>query len=1143
MLFEIAKAIISTPTDSKTGRVDYDRVPSGASIWITVTNPQSPLHGRPILITKRPDGLFAITGGSGFAAQGRRHMVLTGKPKKTRRDEELEEAIEEAKQYNEPLLAASKELDRAAREEIRVAADGMLESLGLSRANKQQFLDLRDEVQNYVEDILDDGSKEEAKRLTDTVMRHVVQAERQISERVQRQREHNVVKVGKRLQRLREQNEFINEEEILSDLAEEPMPEFPVTLPDFSSIADLTPEEQELQIANYFDDRVEDFFDEDRIDYEPGESSPEVTLGTTVKPLEINSLDKLEDSVSKVRAYWEKRAQREEIKRGLKDIPLAQAVPSTLAGLEQVIGTASVNFSIDEIESKIMEEQERWIRQSSALALYDALGEYWNDDTSLYDKISDRDKADTVMKFHVDAGAATALAAVAKEHLGYSLDTMRLIKNGNLELAATAVALEIRNEFGDDAGKYQGIVEKVRNFNVKNQQETEQRALDRHGQLKQHWATIQQQKQEGDLLDRVRISSLESDSLIEQRRNLGNALGSLQASATFYDALERFRTARDDVVSIHVGGNPADAESVINNLKIRKNYAVDSSDPDNIKINLGMASLRGLVTRGKDVTAKRDQFEKIKTDMSGVVEDDAGNLIVENYDVPMWKNTFIDEGGTERDYKWRVEQRNDINWLMEATKPSSENPTGRGGGMITRVVGAGKTNTALGFFANKINEDPNYRALIAVPKGRAQQWHGELERFTNLKSVYIPDGTPKEQIDAALANSKPGTVYIMGHREASRSHDILEAIQTDPDSEGKFSGIVIDEPQEMIARGLSGNVGALGKRIMKLPVEHRVGLTATPARRNPLEAYDMVKWAAGSSRDIGSKASFRRTFSGFGSGTNAQDSAIRKAYFETIQPFVSGDRITTPNFKVEHSSESFGRSPEQISRQREIESQSGEYINDRRRAIIAEARRDSRHPLRRFANWETTLPRRATELARREVAERHQENIDNGSAATNSKMQALRGSLEQNRDKKHVIFVDSAVQRKTMVDMLQDMGYGSNEIKNIASTTTSISGQRMADRAKAFRTDPNVNIIMIDRSSASGYNLQSGDFLHVVGSPADAATYLQAQGRVARMPREGDVNIKTYRYADNPVEQAHWNDIETQLKVLRAAAPGMFPGE
>ena len=88
----LQKAVISTPMDPKAGKFNADAVPIGASIWLTVSNPESPLHGRHILITKRPDNLFVLTGGGGqkkdIEIEARRHIVLTGTPKKTRRDEE-----------------------------------------------------------------------------------------------------------------------------------------------------------------------------------------------------------------------------------------------------------------------------------------------------------------------------------------------------------------------------------------------------------------------------------------------------------------------------------------------------------------------------------------------------------------------------------------------------------------------------------------------------------------------------------------------------------------------------------------------------------------------------------------------------------------------------------------------------------------------------------------------------------------------------------------------------------------------------------------------------------------------------------------------------------------------------------------------
>tara|TARA_Y100000310_G_scaffold321045_1_gene378152 strand:- start:2602 stop:6114 length:3513 start_codon:yes stop_codon:yes gene_type:complete len=1138
---KLSKAVITTPMTDE-GKFDAESVPNGATVWITVTDPQSPLHGRPIMITRRPDGLFAITGGAGQdeETEARRHMVLTGSPKRTKRDKELEDEIEEAKAYNEPLISARRELETESRKEIKEAADTMMQALGLQDPNKKELLSRRDEIQNHIESVLGEENKDQSKRVTDAIMRNAVKAERSIKDRVQRERQRAVFQLGKRLQRLRE-------EDVASAIQEE-MPQMYGTvdavLPDIENLADMTPQEQEHEIVRHFDQQTEDFFDEDRIEQTSGEDTPSLTLGETVQePLNLKSREDLEQAVSAVQDYWGKRSKAEQLKSELKRIPLAKATPSTLAAMKQEVEAAQQPFSVEDAEGRVVRDIENWTRNNTALALYDAIGEYWNDDRSLVDRIFSKDRQDTVMQFHVNTGAATALAALAKEHLGLRLDTGRLVDKANLELASTAVAFQIRQKYLRNAQGYDDIVSQVRQHNAQNQRATEARALDRHQRLKDQYDTIQQQKEGKELLDEVKISSLEADNIIEQRKNLGSAFGSLQASATFYDALTKLRTATDDVVTVNVGSDPKDAEAFASRMGLREGkYIIDNmSDPDNVSVSMNYSALGRLITSEKDMQAKHDIYENLKTDMAGVVEDDNGNMVVDNYDVPGWKKTFIDESGTERDYNWRVEQRNDINWLREATQKTAENPDGRGGGLITRVVGAGKTNTSLGFFAHQLAENPDYKGLVVVPRGRAQQWHDEAKKFSDLNIELIPDTTAKDTVEELLANTKPGTIYLMGHREAARSHALLEAMQTNSEMKASFDGLVIDEPQELQARGQSGNIGAMGKRLMKLPMRHRVGLTATPARKNPLEAYDLIKWTQGSSKEIGSKASFNRTFSGFGSGTNAQDTAISDLYFKSIKPYISGDRITNPDFEVNHDSIDVSRSSTQVRNQRRIEAGSAAHIDKRRREIADEVRANPNHTMRRAQNWQSTLNRRATERARKEVEEQHQANIDGGDFNQNAKIQALRSELGKNPDSKHVVYVDSKTQRSAIAGMLADMGMGRNQIKNIASTATgSISGRDMAKRVKAFKDDPNVNIMLIDQSSASGYNLQVADTMHIVGNPVDAANYLQAQGRVARMPRKGDVGIKTYRYQDDPLSASKWNDLDAQLKVLRAAAPGMF---
>ena len=453
--------------------------------------------------------------------------------------------------------------------------------------------------------------------------------------------------------------------------------------------------------------------------------------------------------------------------------------------------------------------------------------------------------------------------------------------------------------------------------------------------------------------------------------------------------------------------------------------------------------------------------------------------------------------------------------MLATTEKSADNPTGEGGGLITRTVGAGKTNTALGFFAHKMQENSDYKSIVAVPKGRAQQWFDEANRFMTLPEgmniQLIPEGASKSDVDDILLSSAKGTLFITGHRELSRSHEMLGKIQTNAElgeKIGKFGGICIDEPQELQARGQSGNMGALGRCLMKLPIDHRVGLTATPARRSPLEVYDLIKWSSGAT-DIGAKTTFQHTFGGFGSGTNAQDTAIRKVFYETIAPYISGDRITQPTFKVNSDTIDITRTDSQIARQKEIESTRDKTISEHQKTLMDEARENPNHRLRRGANWETTLPRRAKAEARKEVEKQHQENMDGGDWQNNGRLVALREQLEGASDKKHVVYIDSGTQRNALTEMLKDMGYNQNQIKSIASTTYSsgLSGREMSDRVKKFRKG-DIPFILIDSKSSSGYNLQNGDQLHVIGTPPEAANYVQAQGRIARMPRKGDVDIK-----------------------------------
>lgn len=1192
-LLNLSKAVVSTPM-SDAGKFNAKGVETGDSVWITVNDPESPLRGRPILITKRPDGLFSLTGGGGQSkdVEARKHIVLTGTPKESKRDKELKSQISEAEEINSEVVAEKRGIEQEARDSLKQAANAMTAALGISKVDSQKLLDKKDEVQLHVENILGEESSAEAKRITDTIMRQANQANRKISTGVQRERQSVLVKIGRKIRSMRESDSeesvdtniipdtFIPQGTAIDDVIEsEPLnvesldeindalrkfETVSIPLPDISQLKELTPSKQESVIANHFDKQVQSFFDgtdseldtlegEDSISEKEDEEIVTVDLGTEVsEPLEIKSQEQLEEAIDKTREYFERRREVQLQSERLKKVPLAVVTPSTLSTLRDAIEAVDVSIDDDELESLTRDNFNGWNRNNQSLAFYDAIGEFWNDSVSLTEEISGAgSKVQSTMKFHMDSGAATALAVLAKEHLGLKIDTRKLMEKGNIELAAASVAWAMRDKYKNDASKLDEIIDSIRTANSTNLSETEKKALERHSNLSKQMEEIQKQKESGELLDKIKISDLERNNLVEQRINLGVSLGSMQASSTLFDQLVKVRTAKDNVLTLNAGENRRDAETIVSNLRLKEgSYDIQPTEAGTWSVLLSSDGLEKHTSQEKDLQLKHDKYDKIKTDETGLSEDDDGNVIVEDFNVPFWNDSFVPEGETDKkiDYKWRAEQRNDINWLLATTEKTDDNPLGEGGGLITRTVGAGKTNTALGFFAYKMQENPEYKSIVAVPKGRAQQWFDEANRFMTLPSgmniELIPEGASKSDVDDILLNSKPGTMFITGHRELSRSHSMLNEIQTNSElgeTIGKFGGICIDEPQELQARGQSGNMGALGRRLMKLPIDHRVGLTATPARRSPLEVYDLVKWSSGA-KDIGAKTTFQRTFSGFGSGTNAQDTAIRKVFYETIAPYISGDRITQPSFKVNSDTIDVNRTDSQIQRQRDIESGRETTIATRRQELITEAQGNPSHRLRRGANWETTLPRNATREARKEVESQHQENMDGGDWQNNGRLVALKEQLEGASDKKHVVYIDSKTQRNALTSMLKDMGYTANQIKNIASTTTSISGKEMAQRVKAFRKG-DIPFILIDSKSSSGYNLQNGDQLHVIGTPPEAANYVQAQGRIARMPRKGDVDIKTYRYGDSPTEQAHWNDLDAQIKLLRATAPGLFRGQ
>jgi 2'-5' RNA ligase len=1154
----ISKAVIQTP-QGKDGSVDYDKVPINQSIWVTVTR-AGPLAGRHILITKRPDGLFAITGGAAYAQikdkygtettpASLRHLVMGGNPQKNVEEEKIDEAVEEREKFNEPLMEKKKELMAEEKKRLSESFEEFKNSVGMSETLSSAKL--KTQREDLVKHAHKAGlSEDEAYSYASSIIRHVAAANRQQTE--QRSREIGVkeLKLFESLREMKDKNPAKTAEEIakFNSETEDFRSGIKIELPSPEQFKGLSKEEIDGKTGDFINEKITEAINPDTSEKTLDEElkteglipegipveTPTIEILPESKKIDIKNIDSLKNSVDKFKNFHQVQNEINAVKHLLKPKTFAQVTPELLEQMTlsvKAIIPEATDLDIQEIEQSY---QDQYQQNNSALAFYSALGDFWNDKTALTQK---ENRIDNGLGEYINSGATGALAALTGKYFGKRFEAATLIEKTSIETAALVAAHQLRDELKNEVSKYNEIINKVAKFNNDNQIKTEKEALTQHKELKDKYATIQSEKAKGTLTSEAFLLDAQVSNLLEQKNNLGTALGSLQASAAFLEALIVARDAKDSNVSIDFGKDRNGALMRQNELGLGSKSKIDDSNPNHNRLVTNASALKRFAKGQEVIKENYDKNEKLKSDMSGTFTDDEGKVFVKEYKVPFW-NDEIDDNGKKIQHFFRAEQRNDIEFLKN-----------QGGGLITRPTGTGKTNVALGFFANKIAEDSNYSALAVVPKGRVSQWVEEAHRFTKLPIVEIPEGLNKEKRAEIIAQIKPGQVAVISHRDAVYSYNTLDAGMKS--KQGLFKGMVIDEPQELASKSVKGNMSASVRKLTHLPVDNRIALTATPARDHLIEAYDLVNWASHHDSALGPRSRFQKIYGGYGSGTNAQDSTLAQMIYKEISPFMSGDRLTNPNFKVKHDEVKIKKTSVQDDNMRDLEDNADKYIASERANFIKDIESKPEELKKwetRFGRmWKTEAGKKAGNIAKNIVTKNHLDNLegifgDKMKWADNPKTTEGVKFITANNDKKHVIFIDNSSQRKAIAEGLEENGFKSNQIENIASTITSggVSGSKMSERVKNFRKNKDSRVIFIDKQSASGYNLQEGDVLHVMGTPSDAANYLQAQGRLARMPRVGDVTIRTYKYSDAPFEDMKWTKLDRQLKILKAVAPALF---
>jgi hypothetical protein len=1156
---KIAKGSKPVKTPMKPdGSVDYDRVGAGESIWVTVTQEGSPLKGRPIIITKKPNGLFALTGGSGFSSMSGkdkkevqqgvsdpyRHMTVQGKPELTDAEIEKRRQLKEAAEENKPFIERKKVLETQQKEELDEFRDKLYDAYGAKQLDKNTVKQHRDEL---IATAMQNGLDEESAKAFSTSFMHAY---------VKNNKKVVKATVSKRALELRQiYSKFrkgeITEEQCLEEAnsAGRKKDDF-IKIPSVSTRPENIEKDIDEQGARILNPNPEEDNDNEElkaqgVEFEENMEN-QILLAPNIEPLKIQSVEQLANSVKAFEQYHQTKKEIDVVSKKIRRMNAAIATP---AMVEQLIvkakGTTSRDVSDEEWEEIISSYDGRDRYNNSAIAFYDAVGEKWNNETSLMETLGPNDNS---FGGYVDSGAASALAALSGKFLGQRVDVKKLIEKTNVETATMLIALDAKQSMSPQ--DYDAFINRTKEINARTLKETEQRALDRHAELKRRQENYAQAKKTGLMQPREAQEGYkeqtgmvegEVENLIEQKKNLGTALGSMQASADLLHALEVAKSAKYQTVSLDFGSDMDGATLRANELGLLDSNRgrLNTSDPKHIKIETNAHALSRYMKKLEVTKSIHDRNEKIKNDMSGTAYDDGGNLVAEDYAMPGANETYKDEEGNVKQFRSRVEQRNDIRFLG----------ANGGSGLITRVTGAGKTNTCYGFFAEQQAKDKNYSAMVVVPKGRAGQWVSEAKKFFNLDVVLLEgEGLDKETRSEMIAKLKPGQIAIMSQPDAITNYADLEMAF----NEGQFKGLVLDEPQEVASKSISGNMSATLRKLMKLKAENRIALTATPARDNLIEAYDLVNWVSKHDPQLGPRTRFQSAYGGYGSGTNAQDATLQQMIYREISPYVSGDRLTNPNFQVSKNDTIVKKSPKQDANMRKIELEADKYIKEFRAKAIKDIENTPNslkwYQERHGDRWRNVAGKKATDKAREEIKLMHEDNLsgisDNMTWQDNPKISSAIQRIASEKNKKHVIYVDNAKQRAALQEGLLAAGFSAKQVKNMASAVTRrISGADMARHAREFRTDRNVRVIFIDKKSSSGYNLQSGDDLHVIGTPSSASTYLQAQGRLARMPRKGNVVVHTYKYDDVPFEDNKWTALENQLAILRATTPGMFVGE